>query len=82
MGRRKKTDGAMYPGPYPCHFCGRTLESKYTQEALRWEWFTGYGESPLHFCPPCRRARQFDIDRLREKLNVKPVGYPEVRAKL
>ena len=82
MGRRKAA-GPMFEVPYPCHFeCGRKLVSKYTITALEWEWFTGYGERPIHFCPTCRRSRQFEIDRIREKLNVKPKDYPKVRATL
>ena len=84
MGRRRKNQWVPPVGPHPCYFgCGRSLITKYDRQAIEgWEWFTGYGEQPIHFCAPCRKARQYDIDRLREKLNTKPVGYPKVRAKL
>ena len=84
MGRRSKSK--MLPEiqpPYPCYFgCGRNLQSKYDQAAKGWTWFTGYGEHPVHFCLPCQRTRQYEIERIREKLDVKPEGYPAVRAKL
>lgn len=66
--------------PFPCFFkCGRILATKYDRKAIEgWEWFTGYGESPLHFCGPCRKTRQYEVDRIRERMNVKPDGYPEV----
>lgn len=85
MGRKSKfSQMPELKPPYPCHFgCGKNLETKYDREhTAGWEWFTGYGEHPLHFCPACRRVRQFYIDRIRAKLNIKPIGYPAVRASL
>lgn len=70
--------------PFSCYFnCGRELVSKSDRSAIEgWEWFTGYGDGPIHFCPQCRRTRQFEIDRIREKANVKPPGYPDNRIEL
>lgn len=70
--------------PFACHFnCGRSLADKSSRVAAEgWEWFTGYGDGPIHFCPQCRRTRQFEIDRIRERANVKPANYPEERIKL
>lgn len=81
MAKRNRWTRDTSP-PYPCFFkCGRSLSDKYDRRAIEgWEWFTGYGAFPLHFCGPCRKTRQYEIDRIREKLNVKPDGYPEVTA--
>jgi hypothetical protein len=82
MGRRTNSGRWTPPqGPFPCWFnCGRSLRTKYDRQAIEgWEWFTGYGADPLHFCPSCRRTRQFDIDRIREHMNKRPDGYPAVR---
>lgn len=70
--------------PYPCHFnCGRELATKFDRKATEgWEWFCGYGDGPIHFCPQCRRTSQFEIDRIREKLNIKPHNYPQEFAKI
>lgn len=70
--------------PYPCFFgCGMNLETKFDRTAIEgWEWFTGYGDHPIHFCPKCRSSRQSEINRIREKLNVRPENYPLKKAKL
>lgn len=84
MGRHRKFEWQQGEpsAPYPCYFgCGRTLETKFDRAVIDgWEWFCGYGARPVHFCPQCRRARQYDIDRIRERLNVKPPGYPATLA--
>lgn len=83
MGRRKSFDKwRLSDGPFPCYFgCGRELRTKFDRQAIEgWDWFTGYGENPVHFCPKCRRSREFEIDRIREKLNIRPKDYPKVRA--
>lgn len=84
MGRHHRSTWTPPSGPFPCYFgCGRELRTKYDRKAIEgWEWFTEYGEHPIHFCPTCRKTRQYDIDRIREKLAVRPEGYPTVRAKL
>ncbi len=84
MGRRNKYEFVESLPPYPCYFgCGRELRTKYDASAIfGWEWFTGYGAGPIHFCPACRRSRQFEIDRFREQLNIRPEGYPQVKATL
>ena len=85
MGRRKNAERwRPIEGPFPCYFgCGRELRTKLDRQAIEgWEWFTEYGENPIHFCPTCRRSRQLEIDRIREKLAIKPKDYPNVRAKL
>lgn len=84
-GHRNKHDGWKPPeGPFSCYFmCGNQLRTKFDRHEIKdWEWFTGYGESPVHFCPRCRKVKKEAIDRIREKLNVKPEGYPDVRAKI
>ncbi len=70
--------------PFHCAFgCGRSLESKYSWEAANdWDWFTGYGDGPIHFCPTCRRTRQYEIDRIRQQANLKPRDYPDTRIEL
>lgn len=81
-GRRPKARAQMeIPPPYPCFFeCGRILRDKLSwKEFTGWEWFTGYGRHPIHFCPDCRRTRATDIARIRDIMNAKPEGYPEVR---
>lgn len=82
MGRRKKTLWQpLPPGPYPCYLaCGRSLRTKLDRRAIEgWNWFTGYGENPVHFCPQCYVTRRVEIDRIREKLDTRPEGYPDVR---
>lgn len=82
MGRKRNFTHSPQP-PFACFFgCGRELATKYSLVSLDWEWFTGYGRSPIHFCPTCRRSRQFEIDRMREKLGVKPKNYPQEFAEL
>ncbi len=70
--------------PFPCHFeCGRRLLTKFAPAEFNgWEWFTGYGDGPIHFCPQCRRTRQFDIDLIRKAANIRPHNYPEQRHEL
>jgi len=82
MGRHRKATMILNnDGPHRCYFeCGNALSTKFNREAPQgWEWFTGYGERPLHFCPWCRVKRQAEIDAIRAKLNVRPEGYPQVR---
>lgn len=82
MGRRRSSP-TPYLGNHPCHFgCGSVLRSKTEFPAKDWDWFTGYGERPVHFCPSCRRTRQAEIDRIREHLNIRPSDYPRVRQSL
>lgn len=63
---------------FPCYFgCGNVLTTKFDMKAIEmWDWFCGYAEHPIHFCPDCRKNRQPEIDRLRVVLNTKPEGYP------
>ncbi len=69
--------------PFACHFgCGRELLDKYSRLADGWQWFTGYGDGPIHFCPACRHARQHEIDSIRLRANVRPPNYPDERIKL
>ena len=65
-------------GPFPCFFgCGAHLANKFNNTiAQGWEWFTGYGEHTIHFCPACRNTRQSEVDWIRKSLNVKPDNYP------
>ena len=66
--------------PFCCFFgCGRSLDNKFGATAHGWEWFTEYADGPFHFCPQCRRTRQFEIDHVRARLHVHPTDYPNQR---
>lgn len=84
MGRRRRhLFWLRDTPPFPCAFgCGRELEGKFTHDAEAWEWFTGYGDGPVHFCPTCRRNRSREIDYIRERANVRPANYPDERIEL
>lgn len=82
MGPKKNADlWKPQEGPHPCFFkCGRSLRSKWSRiESERWEWFTGYGIEPIHFCPQCKRTRQPEIDLIRAHMEKRPEGYPDKR---
>jgi hypothetical protein len=63
--------------PFLCAFsCGSSLMNKYSDEADAWDWFTGYGDKTIHFCPACRGRRKSDIERIRVMLDSEPDGWP------
>jgi len=84
MVKRKRWAFRDTQPPFPCFFnCGRFLATKMDRQAIEgWEWFCEYGDEVLHFCPICRKSRQYEIDRIREKLHKKPADYPNTFAKL
>ena len=59
-----------------CYFCNAVMPDKFgPHDAYAgWDWFAGYGEKPLHFCPSCRKNRA--IETIRAKLNIRPANYP------
>lgn len=80
MGRHRASANGFIGAapPYPCFFgCGRDLCDKYTREAERWTWFSGYGATPVHFCPWCQKARHDEIEMIRANLNKRPAAYPK-----
>jgi hypothetical protein len=66
----------MKTGPYHCYFgCGQLLFDKHSHVAIvGWDWFTGYGEKTIYFCPDCRRIAKSEIDKLREQLYCEPAA--------
>lgn len=66
--------------PFACFFeCGSLLPSKYEYPAMNWLWFTQYADGPLHFCSKCLKKRAAEIERIRQKLSVRPPDYPFTR---
>lgn len=80
MGRHTK-NAPIYPGPWPCEFrCGAVLQSKTVRAEFEgWEWFCGYGDHPVHFCPKCFAAHRHDVETIRRRLDERPDGYHAVR---
>ena len=46
-----------------------------------WDWFTGYGEATVHFCPQCRQSRGAEVEAIFANRGVRPAGYPKEFAK-
>lgn len=40
-----------------CCLCGAEAALTYTAADKGWDWFTGYFEKTLEFCPTCRHTR-------------------------
>ncbi|CAE6845466.1 hypothetical protein R75461_07230 [Paraburkholderia nemoris] len=49
----------MTPPPVlaACCVCGTPCPDKFTGAARGWDWFTGYFDETVHFCPACRARR-------------------------
>jgi hypothetical protein len=43
-----------------CEMCDAILKSKFVPESKAWDWFTGYLDQTLHFCPVHRRSKEHD----------------------
>ncbi|MGF6603685.1 hypothetical protein P3T23_008439 [Paraburkholderia sp. GAS448] len=42
------------PGFGVCCMCGAPCPDKFAGAARGWDWFTGYFDETVHFCPSCR----------------------------
>jgi hypothetical protein len=47
-----------------CLLCA-TRVPQFSEQALAWDWFTGYFSETAHFCPDCRRSLAVFVNQLR-----------------
>ena len=41
-----------------CELCDAILYSKYSDQAQGWDWFTGYLDRTMHYCPTHSRSSE------------------------
>ncbi|MBK3786989.1 hypothetical protein G3A43_43240 [Paraburkholderia aspalathi] len=64
-----------------CCMCGALCPDKFTGDARGWDWFTGYLDETVHFCPHCRSIHAGVYAHLRRLSLAQPVS-PAYRHRL
>lgn len=57
--------------PMVCTLCGASA-NKFSRDALGWDWFTGYMDETVHFCPACRRVNTAFVSALHMRAVIAP----------